>query len=186
MGRVPKMNGENRLFLMRNRRSRLQTLNRHSTNLRHVIMSDGVCVSVSVIPCDGNSAPSDARDRAKIGGARFPANAVANAKLSGFVAGHCIRFPTSSSTRQCHAPLATAFLAWRRIDSATRLCWLLHFGKSSAVASGAFDFCNCFFWPMTLHKIRAPKGAILSVPSTARQRCRTDLSHKTADLLYRI
>jgi hypothetical protein len=35
---------------------------------------------------------------------------------------------------------------------------LLYLWKSSAIASGASDFCNCLFWFITFHKIRAPKG----------------------------
>jgi hypothetical protein len=49
---------------------------RHPLNLRHVIMSDRVCLSI--IPRDSDSAPSRSDNGAKIGDARFPANAVAD------------------------------------------------------------------------------------------------------------
>jgi hypothetical protein len=49
-------------------------------------MTDRVCFSV--IPRDGDSAPSGSDNGALIGGARFPANAVAILEKSGLVAGH--------------------------------------------------------------------------------------------------
>jgi hypothetical protein len=61
----------------------------HRLNLRHVVVPNGT--RVSIIPINGNSTPSHSDDRAKIGGAAFPANAVADVKLSGLVAGHLTR-----------------------------------------------------------------------------------------------
>ena len=72
-----------------------QNLHRRPPNLRHVIMSDRVCVSV--IPFDGDSAPNRSDNCALIGGTRFPANAVAYLEKSGLVAGHF--FTANNSTR---------------------------------------------------------------------------------------
>ncbi len=49
-------------------------------------MTDRVCFSV--IPRDRDSAPSGSDNGALIGGARSPANAVANLEKSGLIAGH--------------------------------------------------------------------------------------------------
>jgi hypothetical protein len=92
MGPGSEMNGENRLFLMRNRRSRLHTLTGHSPNMRHFIMSDGVCVSV--IPRDGDTTPRRSDNYALIGCAGFPANAVANLVIN---ARRKFRSPISAS-----------------------------------------------------------------------------------------
>jgi hypothetical protein len=55
-------------------------------NLSHVIMLDSV--HVSIIPRDCDAAPSRSDNRALIGCAGFPANAVASFEKSGLVAGH--------------------------------------------------------------------------------------------------
>jgi hypothetical protein len=67
------------------------------------------------------------------------------------------RVPAPSITRRSYSALPRTLLASYRIDSATRLCWLLHLGKSSALASGAFDFCSYLFGVGFLHKILASK-----------------------------
>jgi len=71
--------------------------------------------------------------------------------------------PASSRARNRYSPFACAFLTRRGINFSSRFDGLFNPRESRAIASGAFDFCNCFFWPMTLHKGRAPKGAILLI-----------------------
>jgi hypothetical protein len=53
---------------------------------------------VTIVTIDSDAAPSGANDRANVGGATFPANAVADCKKSGFVAGHLTRLITLADT----------------------------------------------------------------------------------------
>ena len=62
-------------------------------SLAHAQLSSCRCVELTVIPSNGDSAPSSSDDRAKISCWATPAYAVADSKKSGLFAGHRSYFP---------------------------------------------------------------------------------------------
>jgi hypothetical protein len=105
---------------------------------------------------------------------KFPAASGVNhhvARYSGVIRRSLLNSSSCATSHHARArrfssTLARTLLAGCRIDFSTRLDWLLHFRKSSAVAGGALDLCNVVFGFESFHEIHAGMRKRLSLVST--------------------